>query len=331
MTQGQKVTADLPVGEGLVLPYHDLGPSEQSPRVALVGGLMADEFNAVFVLSRLAAFLRNLGSEPNSAGFLKGRVIIFPAPKVLRNGQVAATGAAGGAGHSEQIFPGHAAGSLPARVGHGILSMSARAYYRIHVQCADAGTDVVPQVGLYQPSDDERATACLIGLPAVVEHDPDTLDADGLDYAWRAVGAGESFSIRAGSAGGLQGAHCEVLFRGLLAFLDRSGVVQGLTLGEVEDDLHYFGRQQTFPIVSDCPGLFISARPIGGWVQAGDLIGQVFDPMTGERRADLHAPVAGLIGALRTQPELNAGGLVARVLKPTEGWSGVDADVVGGA
>ena len=206
MTQGQEVTTDLPVGEGMVLPYHDLGPPEQPPRVALVGGLVADDFNAVFVLSRLAAFLRGLGSESSSGVSLTGRVIIFPAPRV-RSSQAAATGAADHACHTVQVFPGHAVGSLPARVGHGILTMSTRAYYRIHVQCADAGIDAIPQVGLYQPSDDERATACLIGLPAVVEHDPETVYTGSLDYAWRAVGAGENFSIRAGSAGGLQAAH----------------------------------------------------------------------------------------------------------------------------
>ena len=329
MTQGQRVTTDLPVGEGLVLPYHDLGPPEQAPRVVLVGGLKADEFNAVFVLSRLAAFLRGLGSEPSSVECLVGRVLILPAPVVLSR-RTDETDLAGHARHIEQVFPGDAEGSLPARLGHGILTMSTRAYYRVHVQCAGAGIDAVPQVGLYQPSDDERATACLIGLPAVVEHDPDTLDAGSLDHAWHAVGAGESFSIRAGSAGGLQAAHCEVLFRGLLAFLNRSGVIQGLTLGEVEDDLHYFGRQQTFPIVSDSSGLFISTRAVGGWVHAGDLIGQVFDPMTGERKVDIHAPVAGLIGALRSQPELSAGGLVARVLTPSEGRPMADADRMGG-
>ena len=43
-----------PSREDFDVPYHDVGPRDQPPQLALVAGLHGNELNGVFVLARLA-------------------------------------------------------------------------------------------------------------------------------------------------------------------------------------------------------------------------------------------------------------------------------------
>jgi hypothetical protein len=152
----------------------------------------------------------------------------------------------------------------------------------------------------------------LFGLPAVIERTTDNVFTSTLGYAWHACG-GENFVIQAGRAGDLQLPHCERLFRSLVAFLHHTGIVTGLQLAAEDQDAHYFPLGQTAPLISEHAGLFVSHVSVGAWLQAGDLIGYVYDAFLGERRAEIRAPVAGLLSGIRRQPLLYEGDLIARL------------------
>jgi len=98
-----------PSREDFDVPYHDFGPSTEAPRVALVAGLHGDELNGVFVLSRLASFLRRVAHGERPGSELRGRVVVIPAVNVLgvnvrtRNWPFDGT-------DMNRMFPGFAAG-----------------------------------------------------------------------------------------------------------------------------------------------------------------------------------------------------------------------------
>ena len=77
--------------------------------------------------------------------------------------------------------------------------------------------------------------------------------------------------------------------------------------------MHYFGVEQTARIVAETAGLFISDLQVGRWLQAGDLIGHVYDGFDGQLRAEVKAPVSGLLSGIRRQPLLFEGDLIARI------------------
>jgi predicted deacylase len=65
-----------------------------------------------------------------------------------------------------------------------------------------------------------------------------------------------------------------------------------------EEDVHSFGVEQTAPIVAKTAGLFSSYLEVGRWLQTGDLIGHVFDGFDGQLRAEVRAPVPGLLSGI---------------------------------
>jgi predicted deacylase len=168
-------------------------------------------------------------------------------------------------------------------------------------------------VRLYDPTNDERAMARLFGLPAVIERPTNTIFTATIGHAWKSYG-GANFVLRAGYAGNLQLPHCERLFHALVVFLQRTGIVHGRPASdESEEDVHYFGVEQTSHLVAETAGLFISHLEVGRWLQTGDLIGQVFDGFDGQLRAEVRTPVSGLVSGIRRQPLLFEGDLIASV------------------
>ncbi len=295
----------------LKMPYHDIGPRHQLPRLAVVAGLGGNGLNGMFVLSRLAELLASIESGERADWRLRARVVIVPAvnPLCLEYSDCRALV---GNGHSANSF-GNCNHDAAAQLQISAVGDITRdAYYRIDIHSSNLDIEEMPQVRLYEPNDDERATACLFGLPAVIERPTENKYIRYLVAAWRIHG-GENFVVQAGHGGNLQLAHCESVFRALLAFLDRTGIVEGLNIASEDDDLHYFGETQTYSITGHESGIFVPRATVGQRVHVGTSIGQTYDGVTGAIRAEIESPVAGVLSSLRRQPLLVEGALIARI------------------
>ena len=320
MTTPTLLQMTAPLRDDFAIPYHDFGPAGVKPTLALVAGLHGNELNGIFVLSRLAQFLAAIADGGRAEQRLHGRVIVVPAVNVLgvntrsRRWPFDKT-------DINRMFPGYDAGETTQRIANAVLETTRTAAYRVDVHSSNIDFEELPQVRLYEPSEEEKSTAMLFGLPAVIERHTDQVLTSTLGHAWR-DGAGESFVIQAGRAGDLQLPHCEQLFHGLMAFLHHTGLVSGIDLATEDQDTHYFGADRTLSLVSDHAGLFVTHVQVGTWLQAGALIGEVFDGFSGERRAEVRAPLPGLLSGIRRQPLLYEGDLVARLQTRTPAPAG---------
>jgi uncharacterized protein len=212
-----------------------------------------------------------------------------------------------------RMFPGYDAGETTQRIAHAVLEVTAPAHYRIDLHSAYLAFEELPQVRLYDPTDDERALARLFGLPAVIERPTNMIFTVTIGHAWKSAG-GANFVLRAGYAGNLQLPHCERIFHALVVFLQRTGIVEGKSAAdESKEDVHYFGVEQTARVIAETAGLFISHLEVGRWLQAGDLIGHVFDGFDGQLRAEVRTRVSGLLSGIRRQPLLFEGDLIAHL------------------
>lgn len=312
MTQPALLKMTAPLRRDFEIPYHDVGSPGEPLKLALVSGLHGNELNGIFALSRLAAVLQGVAAGKHAGQRLRGRVVIIPAVNVL-----------GVNTHSRRwpfdqtdinrMFPGYAAGETTQRIAGAVLALTREAHYRVDIHSSNLEFEEVAQVRLYDPTAEERTTAALFGLPAVVERSPNRIFTSTLGHAWH-VSGGSTFVIQIGQAGSLQTQHCERLFRALVAFLYRTGLLEGVEMSEEDEDVHYFGIDQNLSLISEHAGFFVSKQEVGRWLRAGDIIGQVYDGFSGALRAEPRTPVSGLLSGIRRQPLLCEGDLLARML-----------------
>jgi hypothetical protein len=300
-----------PVRDAFDIPYHDVGPRDADPWVALIAGLHGNELNGVFVLSRLAGFLTDVAAGARKPLALRGRVIVVPAVNVLGVNVGRRAWPFDGT-DLNRMFPGYDAGETTQRIARAVFEATRAARYRIDVHSSNPEFEELPQVRLYDPSPDERRDAALFGLPAVIERRGNPIFTSTIGHAWK-QSPGESFVLQVGQGGMVQLAHCERLFRALVGFISRVGVLAGTELASEDDEVRYFGLRQTLPLMAERAGLFVSTLQVGAWLSAGDTIGYVYDGFDGSLRATITTPRSGLLSGLRRQSILFEGDLVARM------------------
>jgi len=321
MTETSLLHMTAPLREDFDIPCHRLGSGTRPLLAALVAGIHGNELNGIFVLARLAAFLRSVWEGRYPEYTLTGQVVIVPAVNVLgvntrhRHWPFDNT-------DINRMFPGYAAGETTQRVAHAVFETTREARFRVDIHSSNLDLEELPQVRLYDASDAEREHATWFGLPAVIERPSNTVFENTIGHSWRRLG-GENYVLQAGQAGYLQHRHCEQLFRGLVGFLLRAGVVGGGGTISHDTDVHLFGCDHAFALMADVAGMFVSTLRVGDWVQAGQLIGHVYDGFDGRALAQIKSPVAGLVTALRRQPLLFEGDLIARIhmREPQPGFS----------
>jgi predicted deacylase len=315
-----------PTREDFDIPFHEIGPAGAPLRLALVAGIHGNELNGVFVLARLANFLQQIAAGERPGTELLTRVLVIPAVNVLGVNTRSRAWPFDGT-DVNRMFPGYDAGETTQRIAHAVLETTARAEWRVDLHNSNVDFEELPQVRLYDPSEEERRAARWLGLPAVIERPVSPTVSATLAYAWKMRG-GRGLVVQAGQAGSLQPEHCERLFRALIDLLEQLGAVIGLRLAEPESDVHFFDARQIFPLIGEHAGWFVSRLEVGQWLQAGDLVGYVYDGFEGSLRAELHAPVSGLLAGLRRQPLLCEGDLVARILTRQAFSAAVDTFLV---
>ena len=305
-----------PVREGFDIPCHEIGPKASHPAVALVAGLHGDEINGVFILSRLADFLNSVEAGTYPELKLVRRVLIIPAVNVLGVNLRTRTWPFDKT-DLNRMFPGNTIGETTERIAYAVLEATKRAGFRIDFHTAGIDFEELPQVRLYGPSEAERETARWFGLSAIMERSLSPVFTTTLKHSWK-VWPGQSFLIRVGQAGTVQLDHCQRVFRALVSFLGRTGVLEGVHLAAEDEESYFFDKASGYRVFAEKAGTFVSDRQVGRWVGEGQELGYIYDSFNGKVIEKVVSPVAGLLTGIRRHPLLFQGDLILRVNKKAE-------------
>jgi predicted deacylase len=300
-----------PLREGFDIPCHEIGPKTSHPGAALVAGLHGDEINGIFILSRLADFLNGVESGKFPELRLVKRVLIIPAVNVLGTNLRTRTWPFDNS-DLNRMFPGSTTGETTQRIAYAVLEATKRADYRIDIHTASADFEEIPQVRLHGPSASERETARLFGLPAIMERSLSPVFTTTMMASWK-VWPGQSFVLRVGQAGTVQLDHCQRVFRSLVAFLGRVGILEGVDIAAEDEEVCCFDKASAFRVYAEKAGTFVSDRQVGRWVGSGQELGYIYDSFSGNVIEKVISPAAGLLTGIRRHPLLFEGDLILRV------------------
>jgi predicted deacylase len=305
-----------PVREGFDIPCHEIGPQSSHPAAAFVAGLHGDEINGIFILSRLADFLNGVEAGKYQELRLVKRVLIIPAVNVLGVNLRTRTWPFDKS-DINRMFPGSTTGETTERIAYAVLEATKRADFRIDIHTASSDFEEIPQVRLHGPTDAERETAHLFCLPAIMERSLSPVFTTTLMCSWK-VWPGQSFVLRVGQGGTVQLDHCQRVFRALVSFLGREGVLEGVHIAVEDEDSCYFDKSSAFRVYAQKAGAFVSDRHVGTWVHAGQELGYIYDSFKGNVIEKVVSPATGLLTGIRRHPLLFEGDLIVRVNRKGE-------------
>lgn len=297
-------TIELPTGEDVGV-YRRRFTGGPGPRVAIVAAVRGDTPEGTRVAHAVARHLRE------NVGRLNGTVDVYPCVNPL----AAHHGARNWPSLDVDLnrrFPGRADGHAPDRVAHALIERLAGAEQVIELRGAHPAfrEETQAHVRSDQPQALERAMVANVKI--VWRRSTDLTGSGALASCVPGL-----ICLEGGVGNRLTGDVGRELSDGVLNLLAVMGVLP-------EDNLPFHWAAIQRPVVAtddmvvrvraDRGGLFLPMGTVGAEVQAGDPLGEVVDPVAGDTREMVVAPVAGRVLAIREQPVVYPGSLVARLV-----------------
>ena len=299
-------SAALPIGERLVVKKNRIeGRGGRGPRIAVVTGIHGDGLEGQYVAFELAQRLEARVSE------LRGIVDIYPALNPL--GMSASQ-------HGvplfdldlDHTFPGNKQGNMNEALAAAIVADIKGANACIDIHTPDAYLKQASQVVVEQEFEARllplakllntqfvRIHAALAPERTTLAH---TLNA--LKTRTLVVEMGESLRITEG--------YGSWLTEGILRLIEE---LEGLPSSNIWLPAPRIIRDSDLiGVQSSVPGIFLPKVDQGATVVKGQVVGIVIDSLAAKVRAEIVSPSDGLVVALRAQPMVYPGTLVARVL-----------------
>jgi predicted deacylase len=301
-------TAALPITENFVIQKNRIenNVGKDSKRVCIVTGTHGDELEGQYVCARLAKIL----SEDKH--HFSGTVDIYPALNPLGIDSIT-RGFPLFDLDMNRIFPGSPSGSLAEVAAYDIVRDIEGADMCIDIHSSNIFLREIPQVRLSeQTAKDLLPYALMINVDFVWIYSAATVLESTLAYALNSRNV-KTLVVEMGVGMRITEYYCIQLLDGILNLLSKLGMWSGdvrQTITPIVSKDHHVSF-----VNSDAAGIFIPSATHGDYVSAGDSIGTVLDPLTGNIAETVIAPCAGLVFTLREYPVVFGGSLLARILE----------------
>ena len=311
-----------PSGATLTVPQHRFGKAsgDKSPHIAFVAGVRGDAPEGIRVAFRLMQALKDL--EPS----LEGVVDIYPCINPLAAEQGRRLWPGFDIDQNRQ-FPGDPQGHPPARLGHQLMQALEGIDLLVELRGARPGFVEVPHVMIRgsRANNIVREGVTVLDIarqcntPLVWQRTSGTKANKTLANQFENV-----IVLEGGQGNRLTDDVGDVFEDGCLYLLTRTTVLPESLLPfpwmAMEDPVVPEDKQVE-RIRVNAAGLFLPSVRLGSVMQKGEEIGVVMDPKTSTQVETIHSTSNGIVIALRNQPVVSVGELVARIQSTEQEWS----------
>jgi predicted deacylase len=298
-------SAGMPTGERVDIVRRRFGNGD-GPRFALVAGVRGDTPEGIRVAHKVCAHLQ----EHHTA--LNGTVDIYPCVNPL----AAHRGIRRWPFFDQDLnrrFPGRATAHAPDRVAFRLVEDLQGVDQLIEVRGAHSAFTEALQAHVRKGDTKALSIAKHANVEVVWERCPGPSSPSTLVYQFR-----DSIVLEGGTGNRLTTGIADDLCNGVLNILNVMGILPddclpfhwaGVTRPNVVDD------DSVYRLRSEVGGLFLPSVKPWEVVSEGHCIGVVVDPISGRHLQAIEAPIEGRVLALREQPVVLPGTMVARVVR----------------
>jgi predicted deacylase len=300
--------AALPVTENLVIQKNRIenNVSPECKRVCIVTGTHGDELEGQYVCACLAKLLN---SEKQK---LSGIVDIYPALNPLGIDSVT-RGFPMFDLDMNRIFPGSPTGSLAEAAAYDIIHDIEGADICIDIHSSNIFLREIPQIRVSEQTEAALLPyALMLNVDLIWIHTAATVLEATLAHTLNMRGV-KTLVVEMGVGMRITESYCEQLLDGIMNLLQELGMWSGQAQ-QIKTPIVSKDRVVGF-LNSDAAGIFIPNVTHGDYVHAGDLVGMILDPLTGNVVDSAISPCNGVLFTLREYPVVFGGSLLARIIE----------------
>ena len=317
MEQRSVFELKTPSGATLKVERYRFG-SVGGPRITFVAGMRGDAPEGIRVAFRLMRALERM------EGQLQGCVEVYPCINTLAAEQGQRLWPGFDVDQNRQ-FPGNPQGHPPARLAHALMESIRNTQLLVELRGARPGFVELPQAMILAENAEREVVEGVTLLDVARQcNTPILWKRSRGEKGNKTLGhqISNSIIVEGGQGNHLTADVGENLTDGCLYLLTRVGVLP-------EEDLPFPWVAMDDPIVLadgavrrarvERAGLFLPSVHLGQQVLEKDELGVVIDPRTAQRIETIYAESHGTVAALRNQPVVSPGDMVARIYNLQQG------------
>ncbi len=300
------ISVALPIDERVMIRKNVISSGSSPKRVCIVTGTHGDELEGQYVCYKLANELKeNLDK-------LDGTVEIYPALNPLGIDTIS-RGIPGFDLDMNRIFPGNSDGVMAERIAAAILADLQGADIVIDIHSSNIFLREMPQVRInINASETLIPKAKLIGIDFIWVHDAATVLEATLAHSLNSNGT-PCLVVEMGVGMRINHTLGDNLVDGIYNLLQNMGMWNGdVNRENLAEGIISEGDNVSF-INASRSGIFITQKRTASIVEAGEHIGDVVDPLSGEVLEVVKSPIYGYLFTLRAYPVVYEGSLLARI------------------
>lgn len=299
----QVVKVPLAVGEELVIQRSSIGQGEK--RVCVVTGTHGDELEGQYVAWRLGQLLR--GKQEH----LHGRVDIYPALNPLGISTMT-RGMPLCDLDMNRTFPGDENGTMSEYVAAKLIEDLAGADVCIDIHASNIFLRELPQVRINMNTADTLVPlAKYLNMDLIWIHSAATVLESTLAHSLNSLGT-PTLVVEMGIGMRITPSYGDQLLTGILALLAHLGMWDEPVMPVAPPIVSSDGAVSF--VNAGGPGIFFPYSVHRDYVEQGQELGVIADPLTGQVKERLLSPATGLLFTLREYPVVYEGSLIARIL-----------------
>lgn len=308
------VSMELPVGEHLTIVRNRIEPEKDNQsgnigRIAIVTGLHGDELEGQYICYEL---IRRIQADKEK---LTGIVDIYPALNPLGIDAVSRN-VPNTDLDMNRMFPGSENGTMMEKVAARLVDSLIGADFCLDIHASDNFIEEVPQVRISEEFAKEMMPyARMMNVDMIWTNASATVHESTLVHTMNVLGV-PSLVLEMGIGNRINTSYGNQIVDGIFYLMQK----MGLWMGEVatvksaavssDGEIEFIRAEYT--------GLFLPAIENDHFVQAGQLVGTIVDPIQGIVLCEVSAQKAGLVFTMREYPIVYEGAILARILTGIE-------------
>ena len=303
----------LPVFENLEIRKNRLVNGNSGKRMSIVTGIHGDELEGQYVCYEVN---RRIQEHPE---FLDGIVDIYPAMNPLGIDSVT-RGIPGFDLDMNRLFPGAEDGAMTEHLAAEILKDLLGSSLCVDIHASNIYLTEIPQIRINEEFREELVPlARKANVDFIWVHGANTVLEATLAHSLNSRGV-PTLVVEMGVGMRITREYGEQLTEGMFSLMKELGIWKG-PVGKIRK-----------PVLSDEPkgndvcylnapvsGIFFKEKNHALMVKAGEEIGKILNPLTGEVTFKVTVPEDGLLFTIREYPVVDEGSLLARIRKEKGG------------
>ncbi len=289
------------------------GVPESTPSCVIVGPMMGNAVDQLWIASRLVRFLRQ--QELANAGFVKGEILIVPTVNPYSFNMGKAFWPLDNT-DIDVMFPGYNLGETTQRIAARLFEHTNNYDYAILLEARKDHSECIPYVKVLQSNAQYVEEARDFGLDFIHLKELTPSDTVSINYNWDIWNA-KSFSILSGKKGTLRKIESAKVIDAIIRFWSKKGLIDYTVFEGSRGNIVH--TEDIEVVKSNSAGLFDSLVVVGDAVVHGQPMARIYNALDGSLMQTIVSPCDGVVTCRYDYPLMFQNAIayrIAQVSKP---------------